>query len=101
MGNTEKDIKFIEEMIKEYKTFGDLHNADYEDTDKIYKALENILSACRNSIPKQTVKDKIENLKEQRRTLGFKTYLRIEDMLNDDKAIMHKISTLEELLEEG
>lgn len=43
MSNIE-DIKFIEEMIKEYKTFGDLHNPDYEDTDRIYKALENILS---------------------------------------------------------
>ena len=44
MSNIEEDIKFIEEMIKEYKTFGDLHNPDYEDTDRIYKALENILS---------------------------------------------------------
>lgn len=42
MSNIE-DIKFIEEMIKEYKTFGDLHNPDYEDTDRIYKALENVL----------------------------------------------------------
>ena len=42
MSNIE-DIKFIEEMIKEYKTFGDLQNPDYEDTDRIYKALENIL----------------------------------------------------------
>ena len=160
----EKDIKFIDEIIKEYNTFGDLDNTDYEDTDRIYKAIENILKKikeleeeneknieryeerdnevwervkqCKNmqteidrlyidkkelqqaylheklakeeveelleeSIPKQKVKDKIENLKEQRRILGFKTYLRIEDMLNDDKAIMHEISTLEELLEES
>ena len=39
----EKDIKFIDEMIKEYNTFGDLDNTDYEDTDRIYKAIENIL----------------------------------------------------------
>ena len=43
MSNLEEDIKFIEEMIKEYKTFGDLHNPDFEDTDRIYKALENML----------------------------------------------------------
>lgn len=43
MSNIEEDIKFIEEMIKEYKTFGDLHNPDFEDTDRIYKALENML----------------------------------------------------------
>ena len=42
--DTEKDIKFIDEMIKEYNTFGDLDNTDYEDTDKIYKAIENILA---------------------------------------------------------
>lgn len=40
----EKDVNFIEEMIKEYKTFGDLYNPDFEDTEKIYKALENILA---------------------------------------------------------
>ena len=61
MSNIEKDIKFIEKMIKEYKTFGDLHNPDYEDTERIYKALENILSAYRNSIPKQKVKNSIKN----------------------------------------
>ena len=61
MSNIEKDIKFIEKMIKEYKTFGDLHNPDYEDTERIYKALENILSAYRNSIPKQKVKDLIKD----------------------------------------
>ena len=64
-------------------------------------AKEEVEELLEESIPKQKVKDKIENLKEQRRILGFKTYLRIEDMLNDDKAIMHEISTLEELLEES
>ena len=68
MSDLEKDIKFIEKMIKEYKTFGDLHNPDYEDTERIYKALENILSAYRNSIPKQKVKDEIEELKKHYNT---------------------------------
>lgn len=39
-----EDVNFIQEMIKEYRTFGDLHNPDFEDTEKIYKALENILT---------------------------------------------------------
>ena len=39
-----KDIKFIDGMVKEYNTFGDLDNPDYEDTDRIYKAIENILA---------------------------------------------------------
>lgn len=53
-----------------------------------------------NSILIDKIKNKIDDLKEQRRKLGFKTYLRREDMLNDDKAIVNKISALEELLEE-
>lgn len=43
MSNIEEDIKFIDEMVKEYNTYGDLDNPDYEDTDRIYKAIENIL----------------------------------------------------------
>lgn len=83
MSNIEEDIKFIEEMIKEYKTFGDLHNPDYEDTDRIYKALENVLERIKeleeallkvkdkniklfinskNSIPKQKVKEILDRL---------------------------------------
>ena len=57
MSNIE-DIKFIEEMIKEYKTFGDLHNPDYEDTDKIYEALENMLK-------------RIKELEEERQLVGM------------------------------
>lgn len=40
----EEDIKFIKAMIEEYKTFKDLDNPEFENTDKIYKALENILA---------------------------------------------------------
>ena len=89
----EKDIKFIDEMIKEYNTFGDLDNTDYEDTDKIYKAIENILAerecdkerikeleeenkrkdmfvemakeVIENSIPKQKVKDVLIEIQEE------------------------------------
>lgn len=39
----EEDIVFLEKMIKEYKTFGDLYNLDYEDTDRIYQAIENLI----------------------------------------------------------
>lgn len=84
-----EDIKFIDEMVKEYNTFGDLDNPDYEDTDRIYKTIENILAERKqdkarikeleeqvkneikgrdilaklneDSIPKQKVRDLIEN----------------------------------------
>lgn len=55
----EKDIKFVDEMVKEYNTFGDLDNPDYEDTDRIYKAIENIL------LERKQDKARIKSLKEQ------------------------------------
>lgn len=42
--NIKEDIDFIEKMIKEYKTFGNLASEEFEDTDKIYQAIENILA---------------------------------------------------------
>lgn len=87
MSNIEKDIKFIEKMIKEYKTFGDLHNPDCEDTERIYKALENILSAYRNSIPKQKVKNRIKENKKL-----------IDETYSED--IIQKLTDENEILEE-
>lgn len=81
-----EDIKFIDEMIKEYNTFGDLDNPDYEDTDRIYKAIENILKKIKeleeqvkneikgrdilaklneDSIPKQKVKDVLTEIQKE------------------------------------
>lgn len=54
-----------------------------------------------DSISKQKIKDKIEELKRQRRELGFKTYLKKEDIINDNRVIMCKISVLQELLQES
>lgn len=114
MSNIEEDIKFIEEMIKEYKTFGDLHNLDYEDTDRIYKALENMLKrikeleqknehlkylyddCCKcllDTIEKQKVKDKIEELKKEYE-------IALEENSTKAFILKCKISALEELLEE-
>lgn len=52
-------------------------------------------------IPTQKVKTKIKELKRQRRELGFKTYLRKEDMINDDREIVCQIQGLQELLQES
>lgn len=56
----EKDVEFIRQMIKEYRTFGDLYNSDFEDTEKIYKALEIILSERNQD------KKRIQELEEER-----------------------------------
>ena len=121
MSNIEKDIKFIDEMVKEYSTFGDLDNPDYEDTERIYKAIEHILAerkqdkariqeleeallkvkdknttlfiTCRNSIAKQKVKDKIEHYKELQNN-----YIKKYDEVND--TLQGMINILQELLED-
>ena len=54
-----------------------------------------------NFIPKQKIKDKIEELNKQRRELGFKTYLRKEDIINDDRVIVCQIQVLQKLLQES
>ncbi len=113
----EKDIKFIDEMIKEYNTFGDLDNPDYEDTDRIYKAIENILKRIqelekenttlknftssiynenieKEFIPVQKVKEKIKEAKYNKK-VGNTAYEYTEedvwDIVKDE---------LEELLED-
>lgn len=43
----EKDIKYLDNMVKEYKLFGYLHNPEYEDTDRIYQAIENLIKGHR------------------------------------------------------
>lgn len=61
-----EDVNFIEEIIKEYKSFGDLHNPDFEDAEKIYKALENILAERKQD------KKRIQELEKENKTLkGF------------------------------
>ena len=40
----EEDINYLDSMVKEYKQFGNLYNEDYEDEERIYQALERILS---------------------------------------------------------
>lgn len=61
MSEIEEDIKFVDEMVKEYNTFGDLDNPDYEDTDRIYKAIENIL------LERKQDKARIKELEEENR----------------------------------
>ena len=60
-----EDIKFIDETIKEYNTFGDLDNPDYEDTDRIYKTIENILAE------READKKRIKELEEERQLVGM------------------------------
>lgn len=40
----ERDINFLKSVIKEYKTFGDLHNPDFEDIGKICQSIENLIN---------------------------------------------------------
>lgn len=96
LAEREQDKKRIKQLEKEN---GELRERVKELEEDLYSA-NKIVEEYIDSIPKQKIKDKIEELKKQRRELGFKTYLRKEDMINDDREIVCKISVLEELLQE-
>ena len=78
-----EDMNYLDSMVKEYKQFGNLYSEEYEDEDRIYQALEHILSEIPNkdqgieilmetnvnltdelndSIPKQKIKDIIDRI---------------------------------------
>lgn len=131
MNNIEEDIKMMKEFLSiDRKIRNNEVKSDYEKfCERRCIAIENILSereqdktrikeleeenkrkqillVCaeeiiEESIPKQKIKDKIEELKRQRRELGFKTYLRKEDIINDDREKVIKIQILEKLLQES
>lgn len=65
----------------------------------LLREVQSLQNKFKNSIPTQKVIDKTEYLKKKRRELGFKTYLKREDMLNDDRIIVCEIQVLQELLE--
>ena len=74
----EEDINYLDSMVKEYKQFGNLYNEDYEDEDRIYQALEHILSDY-----KRVLKENEElKFKERRRIIGKYGDTEIHDVIN-------------------
>ena len=102
----ERDDELWERVkqCKNMQTEIDRLYTDKEELQQVYLheklAKEEIEEILEESIPKQKIKDKIEELKRQRRELGFKTYLKKEDIINDDREIVCKIQGLQELLQE-
>ena len=94
----EKKDKQIYELVKyiDSNNYVDNEECQFQWDFKIEKCIAN-----EDCIQKQKIKDKIEELKRQRRELGFKTYLKKEDIINDDRVIMCEISVLQELLQES
>ena len=46
---------YLKKIAKEYKTYGDLDNPEFEDTKKIAEAIETVLQELENSIPKMNI----------------------------------------------
>ena len=110
-----KMINYYENEITRQKQINEEHQKingelrerikELEEANKIF-ALEGSkvrlsLYIKENYIPKQKIKEKIEEVKQIRRELGFKTYLKREHMLNEDREIVIKIQVLQELLQES
>ena len=77
-----EDIKFIDEMIKEYNTFGDLDNSDYEDTDRIYKTIEHILAERKQD--KTRIKELEEENKKYIVQLTDEQYRNLVDTIREE-----------------
>ncbi len=79
----EKAIDFLEKIAKEYKTFGDLDNPEFEDGKKIYTSIKTVLEAFkelqkenksyrsqlngafdRGFIPKKKIEDEISQIND-------------------------------------
>ena len=86
MSDIEEDIKFIEKMIKEYKTFGDLDNPDYEDTDRIYKAIENILAE------RESNQEKIKELEEENKRKD--TYIKMAKEVIENSILKQEVKEI-------
>lgn len=96
----EEAINFLEEMLKEYKTFRDLledlQGEKFEDTDKIYKQIETVLNYIENSIHKKVIEEKYLKMeKEYRKKVYDKRYDRYEAKVEE----MYKAQVYRELLE--
>lgn len=115
--NTNATIEAIEHLLSDYtrqkqineehqKTNGELREK-VRKLEKENSTLKNFTSDLFNEditetfMRKDKIKNKIEELKRQRRELGFKIYIKREDMIKDDKKIVCKIKVLEELLQES
>lgn len=80
-----EDINYLNSMVKEYKQFGNLYNEEYEDEDRIYQALEHILSDYKRVLNENKVllKENEElKFKERSRIIGEYGYTEIHDVIN-------------------
>ena len=75
----EEAINFLEKMLKEYKVFGDLHNPEFEDTEKIYKQIETVLTELKRLQEETIEKNKIREKIEERKFKLQQEYRNFED----------------------
>lgn len=123
---SDKNVEIVKELIQEYKTYGDLDGiqdlrpyievlehilAELEQKDKRIKELEKALLkvkdknttlfiTCRNSIPEQAIKDKIEKLKNDY-DQKYDLYMGYKVESREQQDILKQMSILQELLEGG
>ena len=91
----EEAVIFLKKVAKEYKTYGDLDNPEFEDTKKIAESIEKVLQALKNSILKKKIEEMLEDYQERKR---FYEDENIEKD-NDYFSIEEVIEVLQELLE--
>lgn len=81
----EEDINYLDSMVKEYKQFGNLYNEDYEDEDRIYQALEHILSDYKRVLKENEELKKYKEYYSSARQLVDNNYIhkrKIKDIID-------------------
>ncbi len=93
----EEAIVYLKKIAKEYKTYGDLDNPEFEDIMKIPEAIETVLKALKNSIPKKKIEDVLKKIQEE-----YELLLEHQSgkESNRTKYLQGKIHLAQELLEE-
>lgn len=77
----EEDMNYLDSMVKEYKQFGNLYNEDYEDEDRIYQAIDHILSDY-----KRVLKEN-EELKENKTGLEEEIQEQAKNLMQNEEYI--------------
>ena len=117
----EEAIVYLKKIAKEYRTYGDLDNPEFEDTKKIAKAIETVLQALEevtkerdsiykdyqdlgkefyNSIPKKKIEDKIKEIENCKMDIVQSPIHNVNEKMKMLDRNMIKREVLRELLED-
>lgn len=99
---SEEDIKCIEDNIKQSKRLfeevGVYAYFDKENMTAVEKLIQGYRGLEENNIPKSVVEKQLDITMNERSMLGYKTFIKREDMIREDSILLGKEEAYKELL---